>query len=373
MRKMTWQNRLVSNPRSRREALRLLSAAGVSVATMPMLGNMALADDEQATFFTWGGYDIPELFPSYIEKNGGTPNFVIFGETEEALTKMKAGFVPDLVHPCNNDIPRWVSTGMFQPIDTSKLKNWPHVMEALTKVEGAKDADGNQWFIPFDWGQTSITYRTDLVDWQGEEESWGLLWDDRYKGRLAVIDSVGDTWWSAAIYAGVDFNNVTPEDIEKVNGLLRKQRPLLRMYSNDTTSWNQALASGEVVAAMTWNDTPVELKNNGVPVKFADPKEGALTWVCGIMMHKDAPNPDKALEAIDALLAPAVGGFLINDYGYGHSNSESFGEVSPERLAELDLSTNPSDVLDRGVFAVPQTQELETKINRDFEDIKAGF
>lgn len=362
-----------TGPLSRRDVLRGMSALGVGVAMMPVFGGPSLAQGNQATFFTWGGYDIPELFGSYMEANGSTPNFVIFGETEEALTKIQTGFAPDLVHPCNNDIPRWVASGNFQPIDTSKLKNWNNVMEALTKVKGAQDADGKQWFIPFDWGQTSITYRTDLVDWQGEEESWGLLFDDRYAGKLAVIDSVGDTWWSTAIYAGVDFNNVTEDDVEKVNALLRKQRPLLRMYSNDTVSWSQALASGEVVAAMTWNDTPVELKAEGVPVKFADPKEGALTWVCGIMMHKDAPEPERALEAIDALISPESGQFVINDYGYGHANAKAFDLISPERLTELDLSRNPSDVLDRGVFAQPQSQDLETRINRDFEDIKAGF
>ena len=132
-------------------------------------------------------------------------------------------------------------------------------MESLAKVKGAHDVDGKQWFIPIDWGRTSITYRTDLVDWQGEEESWDLLWDERYKGRLAAIDLVGDTWWSAAILAGVNFNEMSDDDVEQVNELLRNQRPLLRFYTNDTTALAQALGSGDVVAAMTWNDTPVDL------------------------------------------------------------------------------------------------------------------
>ena len=51
-----------------------------------------------------------------------------------------------------------------------------------------------------DWGQASILYRTDLVDI--EEESWGLLWDERYAGRLAMIDSLIHGVMVAAIYAG---------------------------------------------------------------------------------------------------------------------------------------------------------------------------
>ena len=51
----------------------------------------------------------------------------------------------------------------------------------------------------------------------------------------------------------------------------------------------------------------------------------------------------------------------------------SFNLVKEERLVELGLTRNPADILDNGVFQIPQTQELETRLDRDFEDIKAGF
>lgn len=216
---------------------------------------------------------------------------------------MRAGFVVDVAHPCNVEIPRWIESGLFQPLDTSKLSNWDDIIPQLWQLEG-NVVDGKPYFAPFDWGQTSITYRTDLVDWQGQEESWSLLWDERYKGRLGSLASAGDAWWCAAIYAGVDFKDIaTKENIAKVGDLLRKQRPLIRMYSDDTTSLEQAIASGELVAAMTWNSSALALKNEGFPVAFAKPKEGALTWVCGLMMHAKAPHPDKAHDIIDSLLS----------------------------------------------------------------------
>lgn len=216
---------------------------------------------------------------------------------------MRAGFVVDVAHPCNVEIPRWIESGLFQPLDTLKLSNWDDIILQLWQLEG-NVVDGKPYFAPFDWGQTSITYRTDLVDWQGQEESWSLLWDERYKGRLGSLASAGDAWWCAAIYAGVDFKDIaTKENIAKVGDLLRKQRPLIRMYSDDTTSLEQAIASGELVAAMTWNSSALALKNEGFPVAFAKPKEGALTWVCGLMMHAKAPHPDKAHDIIDSLLS----------------------------------------------------------------------
>jgi spermidine/putrescine transport system substrate-binding protein len=286
---------------------------------------------------------------------------------------MRAGYVVDVAHPCNQAIPRWVATGLFRTLDTSKLSNWPDVMPELYNLEGNM-ADGEPYMAPVDWGRTSITYRTDLVDLQGQEESWSILWDERYKGRLGVIASAGDAWWCAAIYGGVDFSEIsTDENSEKVAALLREQRPLIRTYTDDMTTLEQALASGELVAAMTWDSSAVTLKNQGIPVTFANPKEGALTWVCGAIIHKEAPHPDKAHDVVDALLSTEAGRWLIAENGYGHSNAKSFDQFSEEELNALGLSRNPSDILSAGKFQVPQTQEFETAINEEFEKIKAGF
>lgn len=367
------KDKLAEGNLTRRQFTALLGAAGIGVATVPMGSRLARADSTDVTYFTWGGYDIPELFAPYIAKYGGPPGFSSFGGTEEALTKMLGGYVADVAHPCNSSIPRWVSSGLFQPIDTGKLSNWPDLIPQLTHLKGAEQ-DGKVFFVPFDWGQTSITYRTDLVDWEGKEESWGLLWDPRYEGRLGVIASAGDTWWCTAIYGGVPFSEMTTDaNYEKVAGLLREQRPLIREYTDDMTTLEQMLASGELVAAMTWNSSPVELKKQDIPVAFANPKEGALTWVCGMMLHKDSGNVDMALDIIDSLISTESGHFLINDYGYGHSNIKSFATVSPERLAELGLSTNPEDVLAAGKFQIPLPEAFTSKMNETFEEIKAGF
>ncbi len=147
---------------------------------------------------------------------------------------------------------------------------------------------------------------------------------------------------------------------------------LLRHYSSDMTSVARALASGELVDAMTWNETAFGLKGEGVPVKFANPKEGALTWVCGLVLHSKAPEPDRAYELIDAMIDPDAGEYLIGEYGYGHSNAESFARLSAERLAELGFPKDPLDLLSHGLFFAPQAPELMTKINRDWEAIQAG-
>ena len=47
---------------SRRQFSQLLGATGISLLAAPMLPGRSQAAGEEAYYFTWGGYDIPELF-----------------------------------------------------------------------------------------------------------------------------------------------------------------------------------------------------------------------------------------------------------------------------------------------------------------------
>ena len=353
---------------SRRQFQSALTTAGLAAIALPLAPRIAAAA-EQPTLFTWSGYEVPELHPKYIEKQGTSPEFSIFADENEAFQKVRAGYVVDIAHPCSPMVSQWRDAGLIQPIDTSRLSHWGDVFPALKTLKGTQ-FEGKQWFMPFDWGRTSITYRTDLVDPKyAEDPSWSLLWDERYKGRLAVFDSVDETVFVTAIYAGVDPCDMDDDDLAKVFALLRKQKPLLRFYAEDETSMTQALASGEIVAATTWDSGAAQLKADGVPVTFMAPKEGVETWVCGLVLLKNAPQPDKAYDLLNAMLDPGAGQFLIADYGIGHANKRSFEGVDDETLAALQLPRNPTVLLESGVLYCRIKDK--DKVIQMFQEMKA--
>lgn len=359
---------------SRRAFNKTLLGAGLVTSFLPAMPRRPMAQGSGiATYFTWGGYDIPELFDDFVAQHGELPNFALFGSVEDALTRFRAGFVADLVHPCMSDVPRWTESGLFQPIDPSRLSNFPDVLTELYDADFNQAEGGGIWQVPFDWGDTSITFRTDLYEFEGED-SWDILWDESLAGRIGMLGAGDDAWWCGAIKAGVPFSELhTDEAFDTIAAVMRQQRPLVRMYTDDTTTLNQALASGELVAAMTWNSSATELAAEGLPVRFARPKEGTLTWICGVMMHRDAPNPDNAYDIIDSLISVSAGQFMINDYGYGHANARSFELFTDEELAARSLSRDPAALLDAGHRAIPQSQEWTARMNTLWEQIKAGF
>lgn len=358
---------------SRRAFNRSLFALGISTVMVPVPARRAMAGPaDHATWFTWGGYDVPDYFDEYVAKRGELPNFATYGSAEEALAKLQSGFVADIAMPCLSDVPRWSNTGLFQPIDTSRLSNWADVMPELWDVP-FNLKDGKPWLVPWEWGQTSIAYRTDMFELQGEE-SWDMLWDARYAGRLGMLGAGGDVWWCAAIKAGVPFDQIhTDKAFEKISAVLRAQRPLIRTYTDDTTSSDTALAAGELVATMAWNSSVTNLLEQEVPVKFAKPKEGALTWICGQMLHAQAPNIESAYEVLDSLLSEAASVALLRGSGIGGANLKAYAQLTDEELATLGLSRNPMEILQAGHFVIPQTAEWDQRMSSTWEQIKLGF
>ena len=375
MNKHQIQEQLANGKISRRKFNKMLAALGATTIMMPMSSRTALgASGDHPTIFTWEGWEVPDFHGAYIDKYGESPNFAIFADEEEAFAKMRAGFKVDITQPCTYKIPMWYDAGILEPIDTSRLSNWPDITPSLKTIP-VTVFDGKQYFIPTDCGQTSVLYRPDLAPEYVDNETWGILWDPKYKGRLSMSNSLVDGVMVAAIYSGAaNPFDMTESEMAKTRAALKEQLPLIRFYWDSPTEVEQALASGELIAGVTWNDSYATMKGEGHNVKYMSPKEGAMTWVCGfcIMKDHDPDKIEKIYDYLDAYMSVEAGVFDITEYGYGHGNAKAFEQVDPETLADLGfVSSNPDDMLSSGIFQVAMANEAD--LQEMFDEVKAGL
>ena len=360
---------------SRRQFNKVMASLGAVAVTVPVFsGGAHAAAEDHPNVLTWEGWDVQEHHQQYVDKYGEMPNFSIMGDEEEAFAKIRAGAQFDVTHPCSYKVEIWRDAGILQPIDTSRLSHWPDIIPSLKTIPGMVH-NGDVYFVAAEWGQTSVMYRPDLVDPEYlENETWGILWDERYSGRLSMCDSLIDGVMVAAIYGGAkDPFNMTDEEVEMTRELLREQLPLLRYYWSSPTDIENSMAAGELVAATAWNDAYTALKTAGYDVRYMQPKEGAMTWVCGFCLMADA-DPEKlerSYEVIDAFLSPDSGAFEIIDDGYGHANLKAFELVSDEELTSRGLSRDAEALLNSGIFQEPIKNEAV--LQAMFEEVKAGL
>jgi spermidine/putrescine transport system substrate-binding protein len=201
-----------------------------------------------------------------------------------------------------------------------------------------------------------------------------MLYDERYKGRIASWDDGPTNILIAAWVLGYENDTTLDEaQLDEVKKLLEKQRAVQRYYWSSRQDFDQALAGGEVVMGYSWNSTVVSMTKQGIPVKYANPKEGISTYCCGLVLCSDPPGPlDQSYDFIDAWIDPSAGKYLIEEYGYGHSNRKSFDLVAKERLVELGIST-PEALFAQGRFDKTIPADYQTRYEELWQDVQAGM
>ena len=326
--------------------------------------------DDTPVLFQWQDYVDAPFLAEYRAAYKDEPQMAIYADEDEAFAKMRAGYKPDVMGPCAYEFPRWQEAGLIQPIDTGKLKNWTKIAPALRELPDIEAGDGRVWFVPHYWGNTSITFRTDLAPEYVGRESWEILFDPKYKGRVAVLEGVDDTIPFIARMIGVDAYNMSDEDWQKVQAKLRELIGQVRFVSSDNTSLAQGLASGELVAAMSWRVVYATLKREGVPVAYMNPAGGIFTYVCGLVVNKDAKNYDKALALIDSSLSDEAAHYTFAEIGDGPANVATLAKEPDELFTQLGIDRDVDRFLKSGIFQ----RRLKNKddIVNTWTEIRAG-
>ena len=354
--------------KSTSERLRREPALRRSPCCSPSADAAALAEDK-LQYFTWSGYELPDFNKSFLAAHPDGVEASMFGDDDDAFTKVKAGFRPDVAHPCYDKVARWNKEGLLQPIDTKRIKNWDSIFPVFKNLPDLQAGDGKVWMVPWDWGNTSILYRTDLV--KNPEASWNLLWDKQYAGRMATIDAVHDTPVVAALLAGVNPFDMTPAEMDKVAEKLREQRPLLS-HLHDRHDLGRTVA-GERRAGRRHDlervgDRAEEAGRAG-RVHEAEGRHADL----GLRLRACSRTPRTSTSPMTSSTAgwkTDSGKYLIEAYGYGSSTSTAFAAVPKEELEKLQLPADPEVMLKTTVFTGPMKQNDE--LAKMFEKVKAG-
>lgn len=347
----------------------------LALASTLMTPATARAAGSDLVVFDWAGYELPEFHPKYTEKHGDAPTFTFFGDEDEAFEKMRSGFKADLAHPCSQSVVKWRDAGLLQPLDTSRIIAWKDLNPGIMKMKNlATSEDGTAWFMPWDWGNSQLTYNSEKVD-EKDIQSLKSLADPKFQGRVSIPDNVDDAYALASLVIGLkDWTQMTDEQFKQASDFLRQVHKNVRLYWTDTTNIVQALTGGEIDLAWAWNDATAQSVLAGSPIKAKpDTQEGISTWVCGYVRLKDAPgNADLAYDYLNAINEPDVANVLVKDWGYGQANAKGMAAVDAKLLKDKGYD-DVDKFVDKTLFQSAIPTELKQKMIAEFEKIKAGY
>jgi spermidine/putrescine transport system substrate-binding protein len=327
------------------------------------------ATADSLTILEWAGYELEEFYPAFLDQYPDVTLDFQFGDGDaDFLTKTQTGAVdPHIIHPCSGWIGLWRDAGLIHPVDTGLLSHWDDLDPAMRELG---EHDGEYYFVPFDWGYTSIVVATDRVD--EPLTSWQDLWDPQYQGRISVWNDAEEAVVMTAIAFGMDPWNLSDDDVEEVRQRLSELHGQVLTYWEDVSSLDAMMIGGEVDIAQSWNETYAAMIDAGVAAEYVDPVEGRLGWVCGFSIAAEPGTPEYELAHayIDAAIAPEAGQYLVDAYYYGHANLATLDVADPDvvELIELDRL----DVRDRTVFYEPLTEEQRELFSRLWTEATAG-
>ena len=286
--------------------------------------------------FTWAGYDdsekegAPWMWSQYQdgEYNADSPlKFTFLEDDQQALAKVASGYSPDIIHPCIAYTVQWKEAGLIQPLDMALLPDYDGIPEAIS---AGGMIDGAQYMVPFDVGFSCLTYDADVINFDnvGGEESWEVLLDDRFKGRMALFsDDVAIIKIGHLINEGaVDPNVQTTEQIAAAKETALKIKPNLRNYWTSQTDTVNDFVNGNLLATYVWPDGYWKIKNHpkmkGRNIQYMWPSEGRLAWVCGMVLNAATKQPGRASLAMASANTPTAGAALTDYFQYASAQQK---------------------------------------------------
>jgi len=355
---MDTQGEMLQRRVTRGEALKLAALAG---GTGLLAGRASAADAALSRLVAetgalqvldWAGYGNDggqSMFAAYVKHYAkNKPKFTYMTNESDALAKLHAGLKPDLFRPYVGWVKYFATSGLVQPWDTSRITNFKHLNPFMVK---AGQYGGKQYGIPDDWGFDAILYRSDKVT--PKSSSWGLIFDDRYKGKIAWFDDL-NMFVVAGLYLGFkDPWNQSDAELKQAQQLLMAKKKLVRLiWSSETNLW-EAFGSGDIWIAYAWPNDWVQMKKKKLPVVYMRPKEKPVAWVGMFMLLNGSPHHDLAHAYVDAWSSTASAKWLEDNYGYGHANTQA-RPASSDLLKALQLTnpravTEPAAHLDRDI------------------------
>jgi spermidine/putrescine transport system substrate-binding protein len=290
--------------------------------------------------YDWAGYDGEIFWQDFKNKYANVK--VTFDATAasdaDIYNAEKTGtHTEDLFHPYTGWLQFYVDEGLVQEIDTSKLKNWCKVPESFRKVG---QFNGKQYFIPWDWGFSSVLHRTDKVP---TVDSWSALLDPQYNGHIVMWDDGPGAVTVSSYIHGWDETAITADQ------LAQAKTEWTAMLKANPTRWLaepelvDSFENGDGWLAYAWQGAYATLTGDAkVPVAYSNPKEGRNSWIGVYGLRAESTNVDLALRFLDEKLGDLTGKNLIENYYYGTSNADAMAAITDPTLKSAFSVDDPS-------------------------------
>lgn len=322
------------------------------VGSLALMGAMPLVARAQSLKVNFAdiGVGDPGDWSRFTSASGAGVNLVSIGNAPSAVVNvLLAGggkSVYDVINIVGGMQKPLVENKLIDPIDVSRLPNWgknAYIKEFFgTDMPGFNfiGYDKTVYGVPTVLQGDSFAYLPEIT---GELDSYGALFDPKFKGYVALEDNYTTAGQKTALYlkknklASID----NPDDMSEsefktvVDFLIEKKRE--GQFRTLWSSFEQAvnlIVSKEVHVIDCWEPMVATAQTKGVKAVYARPKEGYLLWAMAAYVVRNPRRDEartKAMYALlDFLLSPWYGAQIALTRNYmTNSQAAAYAKATP--------------------------------------------
>ena len=271
----------------------------------------------------------------------------------ETVTRIYSGATQQfdlftLQHPF---IKKLAQDGMILPIEESKIPNISNLYDHLRRPEWSMH-NGRTYALPYLWGYDSIVYNKKHIP---DVDSWGVLFEDTHRARVAWRDDALQMILTAALYMQQfrNPNNLTEAELAEVKKFLISRKKNIRtMWSTYAEAVN-LLRTEEVHALWGWLPMATLLRKEGMPTAYAFPKEKPIMWFTNYIVSKDSKVLPTVWEFLNYTLDDPFTMSLTEDFDYRMGSSRQLKLLTPERVKQIGLDNYAELVANSYTYLLP--------------------
>ncbi len=308
--------------------------AGVLLATVNGLGAVAQAEDKgEVRLLTYEGYADKDWVEEFTKETGIAVKVTYVGGVDEQIAKMKAseGRDYDVVAVDTASMKAYVDQKLLAALDLDKLTSKDNLLPAFKPMSNTT-FDGKTYGVPFAWGSLGLVY--DKKTFPVPPDSWAVMLDPKFKGKVTSLDDANNNVNFAAISLGIaDPFNLTEDQFKAVKQRLVDVKANLLTYYAGFDEGNKIWAENDVALMFSMGElAEVSLNKQGSDVGYVIPKEGAVGWLDNMTISAGSPHPETAYAWINFVVQKKIGIDMNTKSGYGSTVAEVSGMDYASRL-----------------------------------------
>jgi spermidine/putrescine transport system permease protein len=336
---------------------------GLLILGFPFLAGGGAPAERTLNLYIWSGYIAPETLRKFEARHGVRVNLDLYDTNEALLAKLLADNVGyDVICPSSYIIEVLVRQGRLRPLDHSAL---PHMVNLDPRFLDRPHDPGNRYSVPYFWGTAGIAWNRRKVP---AVDSWAALWDERYAGRILMLDDPRETLGAALRLKGHSLNSTDPELLAEARDLLARQKRLVKTYNS--SNYEDVLLSGDVWLAQGWNGQFAKAMDEDKDIAYVVPKEGSSTFIDALAIPASAPHPELAHAFIDFALEAEVAAEICRTMRYSTPNRAAV-PLLPDAIRRNPAIFPPDDVLLR-LELIRDIGEATLLYDRLWTEVKAA-